>query len=362
MTSSTIKTPNFNSWSEQEIMRRLGEGVNSVFKAKSFEELKKQYRTLRSLWHPDHKKVEDEKKANAIFQKLQLAFEEAEQLLTAGKAVGVREIALETSTSRYMVSYLRETQFELGKVYVGKKHLTYVIEGDYEKLFMRAKEVIQKIKYASTDMERQFSKTVPHISHTFKTLQNQWVMVIDKKETFLNLADTQVHLGGKIDPRHTAWILSNLYNLSCFLEYNGLSHNAILPQNIYIEPHTHEVALLGGWWYSAFYEEPLLALHYDAAPLCSLVAKNKKKPDALLDQKLIAQTGMELLGSRIYSVLKRNADIPAPLTQWLGSSGNLSGVKNYAVWQKEILANSFGKRKFIVLDIKPQELYPDYHT
>jgi len=76
------------------------------------------------------------------------------------------------------------------------------------------------------------------------------VLVVEKAPDQVPLRDLLEHLNGKLSAEHTAWILSSLLNIACYLQYAALTHNAVSPDTFFVSPEAHSGALLGGWWYA----------------------------------------------------------------------------------------------------------------
>lgn len=53
-----------------------------------------------------------------------------------------------------------------------------------------------------------------------------------------------VSKNGKTDPIHVAWIAERLLNVLMYLHFNGVVHGDVKPQNIIVQPNSHQIVLV----------------------------------------------------------------------------------------------------------------------
>jgi hypothetical protein len=153
--------------------------------------------------------------------------------------------------------------------------------------------------------------------------------------------------------------LSSIYNISCYLKCFNICHNAISANNCFVSPKYHSVMLLGGWWYSCRKDDNIVALPKVSFKTCPPDILNTKIADHRLDLLLIRQLGIYCLGDDTGMDLLTRKDVPKSLTVFLRSSSSGDALKDYSYWQKEVLPNSFGKRRFVEMDVKGSDIFQE---
>jgi hypothetical protein len=173
----------------------------------------------------------------------------------------------------------------------------------------------------------------------------------------LVLGEVLVDAGGRLDPRHVAWIVSALLNVCCYLQYAGLVHNALSPDTCFIAPPDHTVSVLGGWWYAAPAGERMTAA--PAATIAwgphHLLASGRA--DMRTDLELVRAIGRELLGDVSGVRLARTGAAPAALIDWLRLPASSDPIEDYRTWRTRVLPDSFGARRFVELPLTQSDIY-----
>jgi len=315
----------------------------------------KEYKALKIYWHPDRSK---DPKATDVFQHLSELYNEALKRLKEGVWQMEGELLLrgKKEIKPYKIVYQKQHTFELGEFYIGENHVTYLIKPEFKDLYDNAIRIIKGFKYANKKMEGEMSKYLPQILYAFDTASNH-VLILKKTPDLILLRDLNEHVKGKLDPRHIAWIMSSLYNLSCYLEYAGVTNNATSLDTYFVSPEFHSGLLLGGWWYAAKSDEKLIAVPDNTLKWIPPSVLDQREGDIRIDLELIRAIGRELLvgdATKIYLVRKCGA--PEALINWVTDVNLGSALKEYQIWQ-DVLTTSWGKRKFIKLEVTPKEVY-----
>ena len=224
----------------------------------SMEDIRKTYRLLAMRWHPDRS---EDRSASQVFQHIArlLALAEERIRLGDGQAHGqLRLAALDGKT--YEINYLRRHPFELGSLYVAGSVAAFVVDRDHADLVQNAERAIAGLDYASEKMRQQIAPHLPAhpFAGAFQTA-DAYVIVMRKSPGLLLLRDVLDHFGGRLDPRHVAWVVSALLNLCCYFQHAGFTHNALSLDTCFMSPAQHSVAVLGGWWYAARAGERMIA-------------------------------------------------------------------------------------------------------
>jgi hypothetical protein len=315
-----------------------------------------EYRILAKIWHPDRNK---DPQANDVFAQVGTLYRAAKQKIEAGSwEIPGLYFFTDTTGKKFQVRYKRKHVFELGEMYVGEYTVTYFIDKSAQDLFDNAKKMMRSFTFANDKMKAEIQRYLPEL-HTVNETADRLVMVVKKDPEMILLRDLLDHLGGKIDPKHVAWMLSTIYNISCYLKYAKLTHNSIGPDTFFVSPKKHSGALIGGWWYSAPLGNKLSAAPARTITYAPRDLTTKKIADFRVDSELIRATGRELLGDGGGSKLLSDPLIPNALLNWLRTPGTGDAYREYEDWVKSVLKDSFGERRFVELKVQPSDVYKE---
>ena len=313
----------------------------------NIDETKKLYKQLAKIYHPDvNKDVEAEK----AFRHLQELYAEAKRKLEKGIWEVKNLLTLETTLGKKIsFKYLTEKKFELGMIYVGKKHILYKIEEKHKKYFDNAIKMINSINYADNNMKNEFQKLIPNIVSTYQSkADNSYLMVIKKDENEFMLSSITNSIPEKLTDRHVAWIVSRLNNLNCFLSFNNIVLNGINVDNCFINPETHSLSIYGGWWYARKEKDKMIGTTSEIFSVMPI--KNKTEKIAL------HSTDMESIRLLARQILYNKNKTPKAFTDWLNSGSTEHAFKEFENWNKT-LDQAYGKRTFVKLYISSKDIY-----
>lgn len=257
------------------------------------------------------------------------------------------------------IRYRRARPFELGEMYYGCDQICYVVRQEFADLFENARNVIGSFPFANDDMEQEIARYLPSVIDAFTTPDGSCVMIVALQPGQFLLRDVLEFLGGRIDPRHVAWILSSFHHLACYLAFARVTHNGISPDSCFISPGEHSGQLLGGWWYAATRGARLHAMPSRVLTYAPPDVVSSKTADPRLDLMLLRAMGRELLGDISGAALATDKDIPKPLADFLRGQTSGSAVEDYRRWMEEILPASFGPRRFTPMEISDTDIYKD---
>ncbi|MCA9802258.1 MAG: hypothetical protein KC777_09740 [Cyanobacteria bacterium HKST-UBA02] len=327
---------------------------------------RKEYRQLIRLWHPDSSGNRTD--TGRVINHLATLYRQAIAVRKAGtwrepvdkvesEVTGRRRFLLTDGSIREF-DYLRSRPFEGGRMFIAEHGVCFEIDREFEDLYRQAVKRIFSLSFADREMALQIGPCLPEILDSFVARTGP-VLIVRKTPDQLLLADVLEHFGGSIKPvEHLGWILNVLYNIACYLQWSGITHNAIATDTLFVSPMRHTGMLLGGWWYSAPLKERLLALPsrcLDFAPP-DIVAR--KRADIRLDLESIKATGRELLGDRSGARLQFESDeIPEALRAWLLCPTTGRAESDYFTFKHEVLTESFGAPRFVKMSLDSQALY-----
>lgn len=318
------------------------------------DKCKQKYKELVKEWHPDNS---TKKNANDVFQHINKLYSEALEMITKGKWEKTNFVTLVTSSGKKIeISFSAHSKFELGETYVCSKHVIYIIDKDKEKYYKNAIERIKSIKYADKNMESKLSIFMPTIHNAYELDDGRHCLILKKTPDVYPLRNVLEYFKGKVPPKHTAWMISRLSNIACILGYNNIVHNGINIDNCYVSPEFHSIMLLGGWWYSVPVGEKMIGItkeNYDVIPI---VEKNKKVASYVTDLESIKMVGRKLLGHNIIRTLLNDNEIPSAYRNFLIEGASDDAVKEFKKWDKS-LNDAYGKREFIKLELKKEDVY-----
>ena len=256
-----------------------------------------------------------------------------------------------------MLRYFKTFDFELGQVYLSEHRITYVIKSEFVDLAKHAVKIIGDLRFPDKETKEVMARYLPVIKNVYET-SNGIIVMIDKPADLIRMRDLRDYCGGKIDPKHVAWIVSRMLNHASYFEWAKLSHNDLSMDTLFVCPEHHTVCILGGWWYATPIDTKLAALPQRTISNAPSEVIKTKLASLITDNELIRLTGRELLGNANGIYLEADKNIPKPMVSWIRLPGCGSAIKDYALWRDHVLPDSFGPRKFVKMPIMASDVYP----
>ena len=319
------------------------------------KEAKQTYIELMKIYHPDLHKGDNS--YIEVTSKINSLYKEAIEELENGRWIEPNFIKLKGNNNKnYSMKFKISHEFELGNMYVGNNSIMYLLDAENSDLIENALNVLKNLKYENEEMKKEFKKYLPKVITTFETKDEKMGLVIEKDEELICLKDIWMYFNKKMDARSVTWILSSLYNIACFLNYNEIAHNGITINNYLICPKNHSGALLGGWWYSKKLKEKMIGVSSELYDVMPHSVKDSKESSAILDLEGIRLIGRTLLGDESGIQLAFDKEIPKPLSSWLREISVSNPFEEYSRWN-DVIIKSFGERKFIEMKIDKEKLY-----
>jgi hypothetical protein len=319
--------------------------------------IKRRYRDLVSIWHSDLRP--SDARAVHVLRQINMLHAAAKQKLASGfwELPGELKLIEKDTGKRSTLKYAKKHDFELGEMYISQSLVTYAVKKDYADLFENARSALRTLEYGNDKMRAEFTRSMPSVHAVIETAV-RYIMVVKKDPNLVLLADLQQHLGGRIEPRHVAWIVSRLHNVACFLEFNGIAHNGISANTFFVAPEDHSGALLGGWWYAARAGSLMKGLSNDTVDVMPPEVIRTGVADTRADLMLIRALGRTLLGDKLGMSLSRDRSVPQPLADWLTLPPTDSAKSDFEAWSYRVLPASFGPRKFVEMKTRFNKIYP----
>jgi hypothetical protein len=300
---------------------------------------KRLYRELSKLWHPDMHGGSTEVFAH-LSELYRLGLQKLSKGLWEQKAL-LKFITVNGTVRELPV--LAGAPFALGRDLISPDLVTFLIDGVHKPLFENA--LAQKFKFANDRMQAETQRYLPDFCMKGKLKDGRLLLQAKKSEDLIRLRDVVTYMG-LLEAKHSAWIISSLLNLACYLSYTGIVHHDISPDTYFISPEFHSGALLGGWWYAQPKGGPVKHVPKRTFALMPYSARIKKEAQAATDLELIRATGREITASTI----------PVPMMAWLTKVDQRGAVEQYKEWQ-EVLKASFGERRYVKMAVTAEAVY-----
>ena len=315
-----------------------------------------EFRALARRWHPD------QGGEAAVFAHLARLWDAAERKIAEGLWRAVRLTGRDGVERRLRYRARRDTGF--GEVFVGDRVAAFVLPEGCTDLLEGASRLIAGLHHADAAMEREFARQLPRPRAAFEAADGRAVLVVEKTPDLFLLADLLEAMGGRMDPRHVGWLLNRAYSLACWLDWAGLTHNALGAETLFVSPGGHGIALLGGWWCAAPAGAPVPAL---PAPALRYVtaAMREEGPDGRqvicadgrLDLELVRALGRRLLGDETGTSFPRDRPAPDPMLRFLRAPSTGDARQDHRDWSQRVLPDCFGPPRFVELRLGAREIY-----
>ncbi len=314
-----------------------------------------QFRALVKLWPPDRDRH--------VFQRLvalrKAAFKRFVETGAEDNKLSLNEHMVRAADGRlFRFWFLRRHEFELGTMFVGKTHVTFVVRPEFTRFHDNALAAIRGLRFDGIPNPERQERQMPHVKTAFEAEGGGHVLALAKTPDLILLRDLMDHLAptGGLDPRHAAWVLSTLHDMACYLSAAGMTHNAIGPDTLFVTPEHHGGVLLGGWFYAAGVGKLMLGVPSRTAAAAPSSLLREKRGDSRVDLELVKTTGREMLGDLSGTNLLSTRGLPAALVDWLRAPTSGDAVGDYGGWEWARGA-AFGPRRFLPLAVTPSNVY-----
>lgn len=317
-----------------------------------------QFNILRSKWHEDKN---PDPLAHDVFIHLFELNEIAKSQLKHGTWGGISAITVTNTTGKtFRIKYYKEHIFELGKMYIARKLVAFVIEKEFKDLYKNAVKHIKNIRYPDKKLDNEFRRFMPKIQHAMDLEHDKSLLVIEKPEDLILLQDLLDYLPDhKLPPRQAAWIGSSLLNMAVFFDKaTNLTHNSIMSTTVFVGMKKHYSMILGGWWYAEAIDEKLNAIPAELIRCLPKELFKDKRAKTKYDRFAIKSLIIKCLGDASFngSKLLMDKDIANSWVGYLRSPSTLNAIDEYTKWY-QVLGDTFGKRKFEELNIDSTDVY-----
>lgn len=234
------------------------------------------------------------------------------------------------------VKYCYMARGNRADMYAAREHVAYQFHSGTDKYLKAYLNAVKRVKIPPNDT-RKLDTLVPRVYGAYPLADGETLLVINKSEDEYPAAAF-----GALPHEHVAWVVSRMENLCCLLEFSGMAHAGVDLNSIFLNPHKHTAALYGGWWAAGGAGE------YDASG-----ARVLRMRDQLAD---IRRAAARLLGCETPEATANTRDLPREFARFLISEPARDAYDDFKLWDAALRA-SYGRRRFVKLDILDTELY-----
>ncbi|WP_414896652.1 hypothetical protein [Rhodovulum sp. YEN HP10] len=309
------------------------------------DEIRRTFRKLVALWHPDHN---PDPRAAAVFRHLvalrDLALGRSGAGRTGQTGAGQEEILTARDGRRFRTRVHYRHEGDAGTLLVGARAISHMIPGGNRDLARLEEDAVRGFRFADADMAAQMAWALPALLEVRALRDDATLLIYERPEGEVVLADL-LDAFGPLPPEHAAWLGSGLFNLAAWLSWAGLFHGGIGPDSVLVNPDTHSVRLVGGWAFSGRLGSRPAALPNRTLDLMPALAVKGAVAEESLQLELIRRTILESLGDGVGAHLGR-IGVPAPLADFLRLPSAADGISDYRAWQ-EALVRAWGPRRFV---------------
>lgn len=314
------------------------------------EAIRKAYRELVKIWHPDRCKSP---KAAEVFAKITQLKDQA--LAGQGNArLQHSKTFTPVSGSAFSMRFLKEGLTDVGPIFIGANSLSYQYDADLADIAEDEVARIKGFRFADDKMREQMENFLPRLDRVIKLMGGGQLNVQQRGRREVRLVDL-IAANGPVAPEHAAWIGSGLLNIAAYLSWAGIVHGAINTETILVDPDTHAVRLSGGWGFASNVGERPKLLPNKTLDVVPAMAVPGQVAQFSLDLEMIRQAVSESLGAPRRSQLA-GTSAPAPMRSWLLAAPGKDGFEEYSSWM-EMLTLAWGKRRFVKYDAEINGIY-----
>lgn len=315
----------------------------------SLQRIKEKYLELVKKYHPDSWA---DPRASDVFDQITKLKDEAMANLEQGIWKQKNRISVEMKRGGWQsIDYSDYIEFELGNAYIGQTRIMYLIDEEHEEFYQNAIYRINNLSFANDNMKKEFELFLPRILKQGQARNDSLVLILEKTDDEYRLTDIWQRLDKKIDARNTAWIISRLCSICCYLQFSHIAHNGITMDNLFINPKEHTISLYGGWWYAVDEGDKLIGTTADVYDAMSDDCKTNKLAECDTDQEMVHEISKKLLDndSLVFKATDYT-DIPPAMAAWIRNGTCSDAFKEFDNWN-QTLDESWGARKFVELKV-----------
>lgn len=312
-----------------------------------------EFRALAKKWHPDSLSCPQ---AGESFAHLVWLRNQATIKWETGLWEGSDSLWLRTGGDTVcQLSIQRAYDTLLGREFLTPGLLVTRVQEAHTDFLYHAQRLTKVLPFADGRMRAAFEQALPTRLRDVSLRDGSVLAMQEVAPDLICLKDVYRHLHGALGARHGAWIISGLLSLVCYLEFAGFTHNNISLDTCFISPKRHMVALPSAWWFGVVEGSPYFGLPARTLKRMPAWMIEEGRAHRDLDLELIRALGRELLCDPADQ--SPSGMTPDAMSIWLHRATSGSAREDYRQWTEEVLPASYGARRFVALEITPEQVY-----
>ena len=181
------------------------------------ENIDEEFRSLSVQWHPDHKDGDQD-----VMAKINELRESAKLHASSGKWEASNSIVIPSkSGSGIKIKFLSRHDIGIGEMFVCSTCVAFVIRKEFSNMAGNI-QILNSLKFSGKRMKDEIQKSLPRLNHVRTGTSGEKIVVVNRSPDMFLLQGVLDYYGGKIPPRHVAWIMNTLYNLCCYFRDSRL--------------------------------------------------------------------------------------------------------------------------------------------
>ncbi len=152
------------------------------------------------------------------------------------------ETLVSSGGSTIEITYTYRSKTDDIEVFINKNSVIYLFPAEKKHCADSMIRNIESLKYPSADI-KNMRNIFPHLKARYELENGGVILAFAKSENAYPM-----FVFSDLHPKHVAWMVSRMENISCLLEFNERDHRHMDEDNLFINPKSHEVLLYGGWW------------------------------------------------------------------------------------------------------------------
>lgn len=317
-----------------------------IFRKGSLSEIRDQYYEMAKSIHPDICSLPEAEKAFNILTRLR---NDALTHIRNGTWGKTGQLFLNDT---YAINYRNAKPFEFGTRYSGMDQIVFTFDQGKEKWADLFRQKTHEFSFLDAAMKGTYKDRIPRIEKVLTMNDKRTAIILKKNPDEYPLDLFLSAYREKIGGRDIAWMISRMVDLCCLLYVNGLVHNGITVDNLYICPKDHYICLYGGWQYAARIDEKMVGTTKSVYNLMPTSAKTTKIATPITDIECVRN----IFRNIVKDYCNPMQHIPLQIKKWIDAGSTDDPVYEYERWN-QTLDRAYGKRVFQVFSANADEIY-----
>lgn len=282
-----------------------------------------EYRSYIKIYHPDINKELDSSKILSIIVKFYENYDNCNKVNNSS----INIVYFHTKNSKKIeVSYNSIIPFELGTIYKCSKSIVFVTKN--KKYYYN---FINAMKNIPNELNVISAKSKSDIVY-FDLKDDEFLIIVSKDIEEISLNEYySTDIKDKFSFKEKLAIMDKLMKIISKLSKNNVVINGIDMNSIYINTSSHNLRILGGWWYSTPISKKLLGTTKD---IFSLMESGLKISIFKTDIDCVKKIMMNIMCCINIMQFKFNNSCPDNLKKYVLDTTISNGMAEYIKWRK----------------------------